>query len=151
MKIRDELTLATTRHLTDLGVSILADGEAGLVSEIALGHSETCAQCIEHIAQTAEQTHLLAEAYKHEAQPVLSRGVMAAVAFATLAGALATLSRINVLGITHGFRTLERALPHVARSLISFGGPYVTVSATLAIALTATLVFRTQNSTKVKS
>jgi hypothetical protein len=151
--LRDELAWTSDGHLSELALSILTDGEASLLPAEASVHSETCGQCAEQIAQLAEASMMLAEVYKQAApKKQLTPAVMLFGVALMVSAMMATVSEFRFEKWVHQARTLERAVPHIARSLSALSNQYAAVSAALLIAVTAAMVVLvSQRSKRVKS
>jgi hypothetical protein len=151
--LRDERAWTTDGHLSELALSILTDGEASLLRADARDHAETCMHCAEQIAQLAEVSLVLAEAYKKIApKKQLTPAVVLFGAVLTVAATMVSGYSFRFENWVHKARTAEKAVPHVARSLAAVSHQYAAVSAALLIAMTAAIVvWVSQRSKRVKS
>jgi hypothetical protein len=123
-------------HLSERALSALADGEAGLVSPDAIAHSERCAECAQAISLLAEGTLELAHAYRSVAQSKASAWVWGVGGLATAAALAGGVSRLANVHLLQSARTLERALPHLARAWANVSSSTVLWTSASAILFT---------------
>jgi hypothetical protein len=84
-RLDDHLIRDRKGHLTELGVTVLADGELDLLSSEAVLHAEDCPTCGERVGQSALSALVLADALGAELLATSEAG-RAAPACAPIAG-----------------------------------------------------------------